>query len=105
LKPLRNLIKYILRHFPNRASAIDFDRDVAPHAIRWLLDEAMNARNVLHVNAVEETAAYRSAVAEILRRVQSGEGLTLLEISERIDVSLGTISNAANKKADLSPTY
>jgi hypothetical protein len=35
LKPLRNLIKYILRHFPNRASAIDFDRDVAPHAIRW----------------------------------------------------------------------
>ena len=43
----------------------------------------MPHRNVLRVNAVEETEAYRSAVAEILRRVQSEHELTLLEISER----------------------
>jgi transcriptional regulator with XRE-family HTH domain len=65
----------------------------------------MNARNVLHVNKVEEQTAYRDAVAEILRRVQSEHRVTLLEIAERIDVSLGTISNAANKKTDLSSTY
>lgn len=61
--------------------------------------------SVLRVNAVEEQEAYRSAVAEILRNVQNDHGATLLEISERIDVSLGTISNAANKKADLNPIY
>jgi transcriptional regulator with XRE-family HTH domain len=65
----------------------------------------MPERNVLRVNTAEETDAYRSAVAEILRRVQMEHSLTLLEIAERLDVSLGTISNAANKKADLSPTY
>lgn len=61
--------------------------------------------NVLRVNAVEEQEAYRSAVAEILRNVQGDHKTTLLDISERIDVSLGTISNAANKKADLNPIY
>ena len=61
--------------------------------------------NVLRVNAVEEQAAYRNAVAEILRDIQSDHEVTLLDISEKIDVSLGTISNAANKKADLNATY
>jgi len=65
----------------------------------------MSQCNVLRVNAVEEQEAYRSAVAEILRNVQNDHGTTLLEISERIDVSLGTISNAANKKADLNPIF
>jgi transcriptional regulator with XRE-family HTH domain len=65
----------------------------------------MNARNVLHVNGAQEQADYREAVAEILRRVQSEHGRTLLEISEQIDVSLGTISNAANKKSDLCAVY
>jgi len=65
----------------------------------------MQRSNVLRVNAVEEQEAYRSAVAEILRNVQNDHGTTLLEISERIDVSLGTISNAANKRADLNPIY
>lgn len=65
----------------------------------------MSAPNVLHVNSVEEQAAYRDAVAEILRRVQSDHRVTLLEIAERTDVSLGTISNAANKKTDLCATY
>lgn len=61
--------------------------------------------NVLHVNASEEQASYREAVAEILRSVQSDHRATLQEIAERIDVSLGTISNAANKKADLNALY
>lgn len=65
----------------------------------------MRPRNVLRVNATEETAAYRDAVAEILRNVQNDYGATLLEISETIDVSLGTVSNAANKKTDLNPIY
>lgn len=61
--------------------------------------------NVLRVNEVEEREEYRSAVAEILRNVQADYGVTLLEIAETIGVSLGTISNAANKKADLSATF
>ncbi|WP_066770033.1 helix-turn-helix domain-containing protein [Sphingobium sp. CCH11-B1] len=61
--------------------------------------------NVLRVNEVEEREEYRSAVAEILRNVQNDYGVTLLEIAETIGVSLGTISNAANKKADLSATF
>lgn len=65
----------------------------------------MTQCNVLRVNAVEEREEYRDSVAEILRLVQSDHNVTLLEISEAIDVSLGTISNAANKKADLSPTF
>ena len=65
----------------------------------------MLQRNVLRVNAVEETAAYRDAVAEILRNVVNDTSCTLAEIAETIDVSLGTISNAFNKKADLNPLY
>ena len=65
----------------------------------------MTATNVLRVNKVEEEAAYREAVAEILRRIQAEHRVTLLEIAEKIDVSLGTISNAANKKTDLCATY
>ena len=65
----------------------------------------MTQPNVLRVNSVEETASYRDAVAEILRNVQSDHKLTLAEIADRLDISLGTVSNAANKKADLSPTY
>lgn len=60
---------------------------------------------VLRVNAVEETASYREAVAEILRNVQNDHRVTLQEISETIDVSLGTVSNAANKKTDLNAIY
>ena len=60
---------------------------------------------VLHVNAAEETARYRNAVANILIDIQREYNTTLHEIAEAIGVSLGTMSNAANKKADLSPTY
>lgn len=61
--------------------------------------------NVLRVNAVEEQAAYRSAIARVLLNIQHDYGCTLHDIADAIDVSLGTISNAANKKTDLSPVY
>jgi hypothetical protein len=61
--------------------------------------------SVLRVNVVEEQAAYRDAVAQILRNIQSDHEVTLQDVSETIAVSLGTISNAANKKADLNPLY
>jgi hypothetical protein len=62
-------------------------------------------RNVLPVNSVDERNDYRSAIARILLDIQRDTGRTHVEIADEIDVSLGTISNAANKKADLSPTY
>lgn len=61
--------------------------------------------SVLRVNVVEEQALYRDAVAEILRNVQSDHQVTLQDIASAIDVSLGTVSNAANKKADLNSIY
>jgi transcriptional regulator with XRE-family HTH domain len=65
----------------------------------------MAGSNVLRVNALEERTAYRDAVSEIIRRVISERETTLIQIAEAIDVSLGTISNAFNKKADLCPTF
>ena len=64
-----------------------------------------NVHKVLRVNAVEEQTDYRNAIAEILRNIQNDFDITLLEISEIIDVSLGTVSNAANKKNDLNAIY
>src|SRR5690606_15426484 len=49
--------------------------------------------------------AYRSAVARIILNIQSESHKTYVEIAEDIDVSVGTISNAANKKADLNAVY
>lgn len=66
---------------------------------------ASNPLNVLRVNSVEEQTRYRNAVSQILLDIQRERGLTLADIAETIDVSLGTISNAANKKNDLSVTY
>lgn len=68
-------------------------------------DMAANSSNVLRVNSVEEQTDYRNAVARVLLNIQRDSGNTLQEISEAIDVSLGTISNAANKRTDLSPIY
>lgn len=66
---------------------------------------ATNPLNVLRVNPIEETTRYRNAVCQILLNVQREKDVTLADIAETIGVSLGTISNAANKKADLSPTF
>lgn len=65
----------------------------------------MSGPNVLRVNGAEEREAYREAVSEVIRRIIAERGLTLVQISDRIDVSLGTVSNAFNKKTDLCPTY
>ena len=61
--------------------------------------------HVLRENSYQETSLYRAAVAQILLDIQQGRKLTLQDIAAAIDVSLGTISNAANKKGDLSPTF
>ena len=66
---------------------------------------ATNPLNVLRVNTVEETAAYRNAVTQIILNIQREFEETHIDIAERIDVSVGTISNAANKKTDLNPLY
>jgi hypothetical protein len=65
----------------------------------------MNAHSVLHVNTIEETAAYRRAVATIIRDIQRDTEKDLVQIAESIDVSLGTISNAVNEKSDLNAIY
>lgn len=61
--------------------------------------------NVLRVNSVEETTRTRNAIARVILNIQQEYDVTLAQIAEAIDVSLGTISNAANKKADLSSIY
>jgi transcriptional regulator with XRE-family HTH domain len=66
---------------------------------------ATNFSNVLRVNRIEEQTSFRRAVATVLVEIQRAHGLTLEEIAEAIDVSLGTVSNAANCKVDLSSTY
>jgi transcriptional regulator with XRE-family HTH domain len=65
----------------------------------------MADNSVLRVNPVEEQADYRRAVADILLAIQQERGVTHIEIAEKIGVSLGTISNAANKKSDLCSIY
>lgn len=70
----------------------------------------MSGFNGLRVNEIEEQTAYRKAVAQIIEDIQRYEKrgdrqINLVEIADEIDVSLGTISNAFNKKTDLSPSY
>src|SRR5690606_15809038 len=81
---------------------------VPPFLLNFFLMEVLMASkpfNRLRVNTVEEQERYRKAVAAVLVNIQHEYGVTLQEIAEAIDVSLGTISNAANKKADLSSIY
>lgn len=65
----------------------------------------MQRNNVLRVNEAEEQAAYVDAIAEILRNIQSDHKVTLLDISKETGISLGTVSNAANKKCSLTPVF
>ncbi len=66
---------------------------------------ASHPLKVLRINCAEEQTDYRNAVARVLLNVQRDFDLTLQDIAEKIDVSLGTISNASNKRNDLSPLY
>ena len=65
----------------------------------------MIGNNVLRLNAVEEQAAYRSAVARIITTVQRDNDLTDIDLAEALDISVGTVSNARNRRADLSGVY
>lgn len=61
--------------------------------------------NVLCVNDAQETEDYREAVAEAIRRIMGDHHNTLTDIASETGISFGTISNAFNKKADLSAKY
>lgn len=62
-------------------------------------------RNVLRPNAAAETEDYRTAISRIILDIQRDTGETILEIADRIDISTGTLSNALNKRNDLSAVY
>src|ERR1051326_3031481 len=66
----------------------------------------VNAFNVVRVGIDED--AFRSAVSTIIDDIQRSaakEPLSLVEIAESINVSLGTISNAKNRNASLSAEF
>ena len=65
----------------------------------------MSGNNVLRLNSVEEQAAYRNAVARIIATVQRDNDLTDIDLAEKLDISVGTVSNARNRRADLSGVY
>lgn len=57
------------------------------------------------MRADADTDDYRCAVETIIRDIQRATEDTLIDIAENIGASLGTISNAVNRKADLNATY
>jgi hypothetical protein len=65
----------------------------------------MNAHKVLRAASLTGSDNYRKAVARIIDDIQRDHGCDLVDIAEAIDVSVGTVSNAANCKADLSGVY
>lgn len=65
----------------------------------------MNAHKILHGDSLAGSDNYRSAVARIIDDIRRDHKLDLVDIAEAIDTSVGTISNAVNKKTDLSGVY
>jgi transcriptional regulator with XRE-family HTH domain len=63
---------------------------------------AVTDQNVLRVNRAEEQTLLLEASHETVRRILMEHEATLIEIAERIDVTVQTISNALNKKHVLS---
>jgi len=61
--------------------------------------------SVLHGVSISEQEDYRKAVAQVIDDIHRASGKTLLEIADSIDVSFGTISNARNRKSDLTAIY
>jgi len=59
----------------------------------------------MRVNAAEEQEDYRRAVSRIINDLMREHDLTLLDLADRLDISVGTISNAFNRKADLTSVY
>jgi hypothetical protein len=58
--------------------------------------------NVLHVNRAQEQTALLDASHEVVRCLIASYGLTLIDLSEKVDCTVQTISNAFNKKHTLS---
>ena len=66
----------------------------------------MNAPNVLRADRLTGSENYRRAVAQIIDDIlRDDPRLSLVDLAESIDATVGTISNAKNKKADLSAVY
>ena len=62
----------------------------------------MTAANVIHVNGAQEQRALLDASHEVVRVIITEHGLTLIDLAERVDCTVQTISNAFNKKHVLS---
>ena len=61
---------------------------------------------VLRVNLVEEETLYRDAVHEVIRCILADKpGRTMIDIGEQIGAEVKTISNAFNKKHNLSQVF
>jgi transcriptional regulator with XRE-family HTH domain len=54
--------------------------------------------NVLRVNEVEEATQYADAVRAVLLNIQRELDKTLVDIAEEIGVTVGTVSNWANRR-------
>lgn len=65
----------------------------------------MNAHKVLRGQPPANSNSYRAAVAQMIEDIRRDIDCDLVDIAEAIDASVGTVSNAANKKADLSGVY
>lgn len=70
----------------------------------------MNAFKELRGEALTGSQDYRDAVARIFADIQrdlknAGKPSDLIDIAESIGASVGTVSNAFNKKADLSGVF
>lgn len=65
----------------------------------------MNAFSVMCAELPDETSEYRKAVRQIIDDIEREHDLNHIQLAESIDVSLGTISNAHNKKSDLCATF
>jgi hypothetical protein len=65
----------------------------------------MNAQKVLRGEALAGSENYRRAIAQIIGDIQRDHKCRLVDIAEAIDASIGTISNAFNKEADLSGVF
>lgn len=65
----------------------------------------MNAHKGLRDNPLTGSDNYRTAVARSIDDIRRDHNIDLVDIAEAIDASVGTISNAVNKKTDLSGVY
>jgi|GEM_PF-5019842 len=61
------------------------------------------ASNVLPLHCPPRQKSYRKAVAKMIRDLKAAEGLSNIELGERIGCCDGTVGNAENEANDLNP--